>query len=91
MNSLRARPSARIGVWQTFIAMAAIYFVFMMGGAFGYRVPPTGWKPEGWTPPASATRMITTGHVHLEGRAQDAAVLADLGWCSASTSRPASA
>jgi nitrate/nitrite transporter NarK len=26
-------------VWQTFLALAAIYFVFMMGGAFAYRVP----------------------------------------------------
>ena len=25
----------------------------MMGGAFGYRVPPAGWRPEGWTPPRS--------------------------------------
>jgi MFS family permease len=46
--------------------MAAIYFVFMMGGAFGYRIPPNGWRPEGWTPPASARQsMITTRHVHL--------------------------
>src|ERR1700680_1609384 len=32
-----------VGVWQTFVAMAAIYFVFMLCGAFRYRVPPTGW------------------------------------------------
>ncbi len=29
-----------VGVWQTFVAMGLIYFVFMMIGAFGYRVPP---------------------------------------------------
>jgi MFS family permease len=34
-----------VGVWQTFLVMAAIYFVFMMAGALSYRVPPTGWKP----------------------------------------------
>ena len=34
--------------------VAAIYFVFMIVGALAYRVPPTGWKPAGWTPPASA-------------------------------------
>jgi MFS family permease len=28
------------GVWQTFVALAAIYFVFMISGALGYRVPP---------------------------------------------------
>ena len=45
------RTPTSVGVWQTFVAMAAIYFVFMMGGAFGYRLPPAGWQPEGWTPP----------------------------------------
>jgi hypothetical protein len=41
--------------------MAAIYFVFMIGGALAYRVPPTGWKPEGWTAPAKKPNaMITT-------------------------------
>ncbi|MBI3229370.1 MAG: OFA family MFS transporter, partial [Burkholderiales bacterium] len=54
------------GVAETFLAMAAIYFVFMMAGAFGYRVPPIGWKPEGWTPPPAqaSNAMITQKHVH---------------------------
>jgi MFS family permease len=49
------------GVWQTFVALAAIYFVFMMLGSFTYRVPASGWKPQGWTPPAAnaQVRMIT--------------------------------
>lgn len=54
-----------VGVWQTFLVMAAGYFVFMMGGAFGYRIPPAGWKPEGWTAPPAKKAMITTRHVHL--------------------------
>ena len=54
------------GVWQTFLVMAAIYFVFMMIGAFLYRVPPAGWKPEGWTPPAANNAMITSANVHLK-------------------------
>lgn len=58
---------ASVGVWETFLAMAAIYFVFMMIGALSYRVPPSGWEPAGWTPPAAAVAntMITTRHVHL--------------------------
>ncbi len=60
------KSSTSVGVWQTFVVMAAIYFVFMMAGAFGYRIPPGGWKPEGWTPPATVNKMITTGHVHLK-------------------------
>ena len=56
------------GVWQTFVALAAIYAVFMFCGAFGYRVPATGWKPAGWEPPqnAAANAMIATRHVHLK-------------------------
>ena len=41
------KSPASVGVWQTFVAMGAIYFVFMMGGAFGYRVPPANWRPDG--------------------------------------------
>ncbi|WP_442975364.1 MFS transporter, partial [Salmonella enterica] len=57
-----------VGVTQTFIVMGLVYFVFMMGGAFGYRVPPTGWKPEGWTPPPAqvSNTMITQRHVHVK-------------------------
>ncbi|MFA4912772.1 MAG: OFA family MFS transporter, partial [Burkholderiaceae bacterium] len=56
-----------VGVWQTFLTMAIIYFVFMMSGAMGYRVPVTGWKPEGWVPPPqNANAMITRGHVHVK-------------------------
>jgi len=60
-----ATPTS-VGVWETFVALAAIYFVFMMGGAFGYRLPPPHWHPQGWTPPANTHAMITTGHVHLK-------------------------
>ena len=34
------RTPASVGVWQTFLVLAAIYFLFMMSGAFLYRVPP---------------------------------------------------
>ena len=60
-----ATPTS-VGVWQTFVVMAVIYFIFMMAGALGYRVPPSGWKPAGWTPPvASGNVMITPHHVHV--------------------------
>ncbi|WP_367849160.1 OFA family MFS transporter [Rhodoferax sp. WC2427] len=56
-----------VGVMQSFIVMALVYFVFMLAGALGYRVPETGWKPAGWTPPAPNTsnNMITQRHVHV--------------------------
>jgi MFS family permease len=60
-----ATPNS-VGVWETFFTMAVIYYVFMTCGAFGYRVPPTGWRPAGWTPPAAkASGMITAHHVHV--------------------------
>ena len=64
MNIFRTPTS--VGVWQTFVAMGVIYFVFMVGGAFGYRLPPANWRPEGWTPPPeNAKSMITKHQVHL--------------------------
>jgi MFS family permease len=54
-----------VGVWETFVTLGAIYFVFMLAGAFGYRLPPPGWKPAGWTPPQNSHAMIADGHVHL--------------------------
>jgi MFS family permease len=63
MNHFKTPES--VGVWQTFLVMAAGYFVFMICGAFGYRIPPANWRPEGWTPPADAKAMITTRHVQL--------------------------
>src|SRR6267378_3182807 len=39
---------ASVGVWETFLTLAAIYFVFMMAGALSYRVPPDGWRPANW-------------------------------------------
>jgi len=60
------RTSTDLGVWKTFLAMAAIYFCFMMIGAFRYRIPPAGWRPDGWTPPSENKSMITQHHVHLK-------------------------
>jgi MFS family permease len=55
-----------VGVWQTFLTMGVIYFCFMIIGAFRYRLPPAGWKPDGWTPPSETTTMITQHNVHLK-------------------------
>jgi MFS family permease len=59
-----ARPT-QVGVWQTFAVLAAVYFIFMLAGALGYRVPPDGWTPAGWTPPAHAHASISRYHVQL--------------------------
>jgi len=57
---------ASAGVSATLIAMGFIYFVAMSMGAFGFRTPPEGWRPLGWSPDASqAKALITHRHVHL--------------------------
>ncbi len=64
---LYATPTS-VGVKETFLTLGVIYFVAMMAGAFSYRIPTPGWKPEGWTPPARKKNdMITHGHVHVNG------------------------
>jgi MFS family permease len=46
--------------------MAAIYFFFMVVGAFRYRLPPVGWQPDGYVPPSETKSMITQHEVHLD-------------------------
>jgi OFA family oxalate/formate antiporter-like MFS transporter len=53
---------------RTFLILAAIFYVGVIGAAQLYRVPPAGWKPAGWTPVAAragaasmpATEMVKT-------------------------------
>jgi MFS family permease len=61
-----ARPGIS-GVATTLMILGVIYFVAMTLGAFGFRVPPHGWLPKGWTQPAAAKTgsMITGRHVHV--------------------------
>jgi len=53
-----------VGVWQTFVVIAAIYFVYMIAGSLGYRLPAPGWKPAGWQPKAHSA-LITARNVDL--------------------------
>ena len=57
---------ASVGVAQTLAVMGLGYLVVMLVGAFGYRVPPANWRPDGWTAPAGGNAMVTGGHVHLD-------------------------
>jgi MFS family permease len=62
----RFQTPTSVGVWQTFAVFAVIYFVAMTAGAFGYRVPPPGWRPAGWTPPPDDHVTADTGSVPVE-------------------------
>jgi len=54
-----------VGVAETFIVMGVIYLVFMWVGAAIVRVPAPGWKPEGYTAPAVARKLITKNDVYV--------------------------
>lgn len=49
-----------VGVWQTFLVLAAIYLVSMTLGSLGYRLPAEGWKPAGWEPPTTKAKALVT-------------------------------
>ncbi|HEX4177510.1 MAG TPA: OFA family MFS transporter, partial [Rhizomicrobium sp.] len=70
------RAGSAVGVWQTFVVLGLIYFVFMMGGAFGYRLPAADWQPAGWTRAPNLRAMITHGQVHLKDAHKTSAF-----WC----------
>jgi MFS family permease len=55
-----------VGVWQTFAVMGVVYFIAMTCGAFGYRIPPVGWKLEGWKMPGNRHALISDNNVHLK-------------------------
>jgi MFS family permease len=50
------RTPTSVGVWETFLVLAAIYFVFMMSGAFAYRVPDSARRAASGA--ASAQRSV---------------------------------
>jgi MFS family permease len=48
-----------LGLANCIMTLGAMYFCVMMIGARIIRRPPTGWKPEGWTPPIQKNKMIS--------------------------------
>lgn len=55
-----------VGVWESFVVLGILYFVAMLCGAFGYRVPPKDWRPAGWTPTPSKSAAVTSRQVHVD-------------------------
>src|SRR5579864_255652 len=46
------------GVAETMATLGLIYFVFMCGGALGYRLPTANWKPAGWNPDTARKPLV---------------------------------
>ena len=56
------------GIATTFFIIAAIMLVFVCGAAAMFKVPPAGYKPAGWNPPAPApgAQIVKTNYLPNE-------------------------
>jgi MFS family permease len=57
------------GVAATFVTLGVAYFVVMLAAAFSFRVPPAGFTPAGWTPPApdaARGKIMSRFHVDID-------------------------
>ena len=54
-----------VGVAETFVVLGLVYACFMMVGAAIVRLPPPGWKPEGYVPPTQPKKLVTTKDVYV--------------------------
>ena len=54
-------------VVPAFITLGLGYLVFMMFGVFTIRIPPEGWRPEGWVPKENTgNKMMTMSNVSAD-------------------------
>ncbi len=52
------------GVAASWVVLGVVYLLFMLCGAFGYRVPPPGYVPAGYVPPAEKPQsLVAHGNV----------------------------
>src|SRR5271154_1577186 len=54
-----------IGVAETFVVLGFVCACFMRAGAAIVRLPPPGWKPEGFVPPAQPKKLVTSNDVYV--------------------------
>lgn len=74
------------GVWQSILALAVIYALFMLCGTFGYRLPPMGWHPVGAKAQQAISKQPTVQvHVSVAWRTRNSGCC---GWCCGSTLPP---
>jgi OFA family oxalate/formate antiporter-like MFS transporter len=55
LEALIGSDSSRLAetIPRTFLILAGIFYIGVIGSAQFYRVPPAGWKPAGWSPVAA--------------------------------------
>jgi MFS family permease len=62
----RFKSATSTGVGESFIAMGAIYFCFMVFGSLIARVPADDWKPAGYQLSIHPGKLITTSNVAVD-------------------------
>ena len=62
----RFKTPTNTGVASAFMTMAGLYAIWMCLGALMVRVPPLGWKPDGWTPLKTGRRAAVTHNVAVD-------------------------
>jgi MFS family permease len=60
------RSAQSTGVAEAFMVMGTLYGISMLIGSLTIRIPPAGWKPQGWEPPLVTNKMVTQNHVHID-------------------------
>ena len=60
LEALLGKDPAQFAVTvpRTFLVLAAIFLVGVVGAAQFYQVPPPGWRPAGWSPPAGQSSAV---------------------------------
>ncbi|MFN9894264.1 MAG: OFA family MFS transporter [Acidobacteriota bacterium] len=60
LEALLGKDPAQFAVTvpRTFLVLAGIFLVGVVGAAQFYQVPPPGWRPAGWSPPAGQAATV---------------------------------
>jgi MFS family permease len=69
----RFSSSTSVGVAPAFVVLGLAYAAFMAFGALLFRLPPAGWRPAGWTPPAVPKKLVSHASVHPDTAIRTAA------------------
>ena len=64
MDQFKSETS--VGVAEAFVVMAVLYAISMLFGASLVRVPPEGWKPDGWEQSQHVKPMVTNANVAVD-------------------------
>lgn len=69
LEILLGSDASRLGetIPRTFLVLAAIFYIGVIGAAQFYRVPPAGWKPAGWTPITARTGAVEMAPSQMVG------------------------